>query len=394
RERERVLVEWNDTARPVEPVTLAGLFEARAARTPGARALESAEVRYSYEELNARANQLAHLLIERGIGAEQTVALALPRSVDIALAQLAVVKAGAAYLPVDPDYPADRIRYILHDAAPALIVTDSGNTARLPVDSPVEHLLIDATDTSDRPRHNPGVPVHPDQPAYLIYTSGSTGKPKGVIVTHRGLASFAAAELERFDVTADSRVLQYASPSFDASVLEIVMTYAAGATLVVPPPGPLADDVLADVLRGSRVTHALIPPAALATVKTGPGDFPDFRSLIVGGDATSAELVDRWAPGRRMVNAYGPTESTVMATTSTPLIAGTGTPVIGRPVANSRVYVLDPGLRPVPDGVAGELYIAGAGLARGYLGRAALTSERFVADPYGTDGERMYRTGD
>ncbi|MFI2511745.1 amino acid adenylation domain-containing protein, partial [Streptomyces sp. NPDC018972] len=166
RERERVLVEWNDTARPVEPVTLAGLFEARAARTPKARALESVEVCCSYEELNARANQLAHLLIERGIGAEQTVALALPRSVDIALAQLAVVKTGAAYLPVDPDYPADRIRYILHDAAPALIVTDSAGTARLPADNPVEHLLIDATDTSDRPRHNPGVPAHPDQPAY------------------------------------------------------------------------------------------------------------------------------------------------------------------------------------------------------------------------------------
>ncbi|WP_141693643.1 non-ribosomal peptide synthetase, partial [Streptomyces sp. PTY087I2] len=301
----------------------------------------------------------------------------------------------AAYLPVDPDYPADRISYILDDAAPALLITDTEHAPRLPEHDRVPHLLIDTADlTTGRPRHNPAVPVQLTHPAYVIYTSGSTGRPKGVVVTHKGLASFAAAELERFDVTADSRVLQYASPSFDASVLEICMTYAAGATLVVPPPGPLADDVLAAVLRDSAVTHALIPPAALATVAVRPGDFPAFRTLIVGGDATSAELVDRWAPGRRMVNAYGPTESTVMATTSAPLTGQSGTPPIGRPVHNSRVYVLDAGLRPVPAGVPGELYIAGQGLARGYLGRRGLTAERFIADPYSTTGERMYRTGD
>ncbi|WP_344599016.1 AMP-binding protein, partial [Streptomyces violaceusniger] len=216
--------------------------------------------------------------------------------------------------------------------------------------------------------------------------------PKGVLVTHHGIAGFATSLSQRLDVTADSRVLQYASPSFDASVLEICMTYAAGATLVVPPPGPLAGEVLAAVLLDSEVTHALIPPAALSSVRSG--DFPAFRSLVVGGDATSAELMDRWAPGRRMVNAYGPTEATVAATISAPLAAGSGTPPIGRPLDNTRVYVLDAGLAPAPEGVAGELYIAGDGLARGYLGRAGLTSERFVACPFGAPGERMYRTGD
>ncbi|WP_370422148.1 amino acid adenylation domain-containing protein [Streptomyces sp. QH1-20] len=391
RERQRVLHDWNDTERAIEPVTLPGLFETQVALTPSATAVESAELSLDYAELNARANQLAHALIARGVGPEQVVALALPRSVDIAVAQLAVVKAGAAFLPVDPDYPADRISYILDDSAPALLVTDSEHAARLPRHS-VPQVLLDTVDLSAQRRDNPGVPLSVAHPAYLIYTSGSTGRPKGVVVTHHGLASFAAVEVERFDVTADSRVLQYASPSFDASVLELCMTYAAGATLVVPPPGPLAGDVLAEVLLGRGVTHALIPPAALASVPAG--DFPAFRSLVVGGDATSAELVDRWAPGRRMVNAYGPTESTVAATISDPLAAGTGTPTIGRPVHNTRVYVLDPGLRPVPAGVAGELYVTGAGLARGYLGRAALTSERFVACPFGGPGERMYRTGD
>ncbi|NEB35576.1 non-ribosomal peptide synthetase [Streptomyces sp. SID14515] len=391
-ERRTILVEWNDTERPVEPVTLPGLFEAQVSRTPSAVAVDAGHLRLTYAELNERANRLAHALVERGVGPECVVALALPRSVDIAVAQLAVVKAGAAYLPVDPDYPAERIAYILDDAAPVLVITDTEHAGRLPEGGGAPRLLLDDADLSGHPTHNPAVPIHTAQPAYLIYTSGSTGRPKGVVVTHHGLASFAAVEVERFDVTGDSRVLQYASPSFDASVLEICMTYAAGATLVVPPPGPLAGDVLAEVLLELEVTHALIPPAALASVPAG--GFPAFRSLVVGGDATSAELVDRWAPDRRMVNAYGPTESTVAATIGQPLTAGTGTPTIGRPVHNSRVYILDSGLSPVPAGVAGELYIAGAGLARGYLGRTPLTSERFVACPFGGPGERMYRTGD
>ncbi|MFI8896331.1 amino acid adenylation domain-containing protein [Streptomyces paradoxus] len=373
-ERSRVVGEWSGSVVELAPVTFAGLFEAAVDRRPDGAAVVSGGLVLSYGEVEARANRLANWLVGQGVGAEDVVALVLPRSVDIVIGQLAVLKAGAAYLPVDPAYPRDRIDYMLQDAQPVLVLRE----------------LPELSDVYGSER--PGVSVELSHPAYVIYTSGSTGRPKGVVVTHEGLASFAAAQVERFAVTDGSRVLQFASPSFDASVLELVMAFAAGAALVVPPPGPLAGEVLAEVLTGERVTHALIPPAALASVPAG--EFPAFESLVVGGDASSAELVQRWAAGRRMVNAYGPTESTVVATLSAPLTAEGGVPPIGRPIPNTRVYVLDERLRPVAPGVAGELYLAGAGLARGYLGRRGLTGERFVADPFGPAGGRMYRTGD
>ncbi|MFE3525644.1 amino acid adenylation domain-containing protein [Streptomyces sp. NPDC059161] len=400
-EREQVLVGWNDTARAIDPATLPQLIEEQAARAPERPALVFGDESITYAELNARANRLARFLIGRGIGPEQVVALAMPRSVELITALTAVVKAGAAYLPVDPDYPADRIAFILEDAAPALLLTTSAVNGALPGTPGPRRLVVDedpltaqaagmdAGDVRDTERTTA---LSVDHPAYVIYTSGSTGTPKGVVVTHRGLAPFAATEAARFFVTPDSRVLQYASPSFDAAVLEVCMALATGAALVVPPPGPLVGDALAEVLAGNRVTHALIPPTALASVPAA--DLPTLRTLVVGGEACSAELVARWAPGRRMVNAYGPTEATVAATMSAPLSPRTGAPPIGRPVWNTRVYVLDAGLRPVPPGVVGELYIAGDGLARGYLHRPSLTAERFVASPYGPPGARMYRTGD
>ncbi|MFJ4554411.1 amino acid adenylation domain-containing protein, partial [Streptomyces sp. NPDC088817] len=229
---------------------------------------------------------------------------------------------------------------------------------------------------------------------YVIYTSGSTGRPKGVLVSHRGLAAFATTCVERFTVDTDSRVLLFSSPSFDASVLELCTAITAGAAMVVPPPGPLVGENLADVLRDHHVTHALIPPAALASIPTETAtQLPHFQSLIVGGDTCPPELVTRWAPGRRMTNAYGPTEATVAATISAPLTPDGPVP-IGTPVLHTRAYVLDARLRPVPVGVAGELYVTGDGLARGYLNRPALTAERFLANPYGPPGTRVYRTGD
>ncbi|MDT5029141.1 MAG: hypothetical protein QOE61_5567, partial [Micromonosporaceae bacterium] len=371
-ERRLVLTEWNHTDRDVPPSTLAGLFEAQVLRTPHAPALLYDGGQVSYAALNARANRLAHLLLARGSGPEQIVAVALPRSVDIVVAELAVAKSGAAFLPVDPAYPTERIEFMLADSKPLLVI-----------DGPM--------DTAEYPDTNPSVPMLLDHPAYVIYTSGSTGRPKGVMICHRGLASFSAAEIAHFDVRPGDRILLFSSPSFDASVLELAMSLPAGAALVVPPPGPLLGEELADVLARNEVTHALIPPVALATVP--PFDLPAFRTVIVGGDACSADLVTRWAPGRRMINAYGPTESTVVSTWSEPLAPG-GIPPIGRPIDNTKTYLLDGTFRPVPIGVAGELYVAGLGLARGYLDRPGLTAQRFLANPFDAPGSRMYRTGD
>ncbi|MFJ6674976.1 amino acid adenylation domain-containing protein [Actinosynnema sp. NPDC091369] len=345
------------------------MIAAQALRTPDAPAVISADGVVDHRELDERANRLAHLLLAKGARRERVVAVAMPRSVDNVVARLAVLRTGAAYLPIDPEYPADRIAFMVADAEP-LLVLDA-----LP-------------DLADQPVTAPDVAIHPEDPAYVIYTSGSTGRPKGVVVPHRGLPAFSAAEIDHFDVRPGDRVLQFSSPSFDASVLELCMALPAGAALVVPPPGPLLGDQLADVIRTFGVTHALIPPVALATMPDE--ELPTFRTLIVGGDACPPDLVAKWAPGRRMVNAYGPTESTVVTSWSEPLEPG-GTPPIGRPIPGTAVRVLDADLRP---GAEGELYVTGVGLARGYLDRPGLTAQRFVADPFGPPGSRMYRTGD
>ncbi|MFI6151838.1 non-ribosomal peptide synthase/polyketide synthase, partial [Kitasatospora sp. NPDC051170] len=400
-ERRRVLSDWNDTAAELPAVSMAGLFDARAARTPDAVAVVHEGVALSYGELDARANRLARHLVERGVGPESVVALMMQRSADLVVALLAVLKAGGAYLPVDPDYPVERIAFMLADSRPdcviasaeSLGVLEEAADAGLPVlvlDDPATVRLLSGLPGTRLTGAERNATTSDAQVAYVIYTSGSTGVPKGVAVTHSGIASFAAAEVERFRVTPESRVLQFASASFDASVLEVCMTFAAGARLVVPPPGPLVGDALAAFLADHRITHALIPPAALASMDAV--ELPDLGTLIVGGEACGPELVSRWSDGRTMVNAYGPTEITVMATTSGPLRANE-VPPIGTPILNTRVFVLDEALQPVAPGVVGELYVAGAGLARGYVGRAGLTAERFVACPFGS-GERMYRTGD
>ncbi|MBB5928532.1 non-ribosomal peptide synthase/polyketide synthase [Streptomyces echinatus] len=373
---------------PVPAATLPALVEAAVDRRPTAPALEAAGTTLTLAEVEDHANRLAHRLIGRGTGPGDLVALLLPRSADMVLAQLAVTKAGAAFLPVDPAYPEERIALMLRDAAPALTL-DAKEVAGLlaaPPDDTPGHRPTDA----DRTR-----PLDLDDPAYVIYTSGSTGTPKGVVVTHRGLAAFSAAEAAHYRVDPGDRVLAFATPSFDASVLELCVSLPHGARLVVPRPGPLLGPELADVLRTGRITHTLLPPAALATLPADtPGTLPDLKTLIVGADACGAELVARWAPHHRMVNSYGPTEATVVATWSAPLTADGGAPPIGRPLPATGAYVLDARLRPVPGGVTGELWLSGTALARGYLGRPGLTAARFVADPFGPPGTRMYRTGD
>ncbi|UJB30479.1 non-ribosomal peptide synthetase [Chromobacterium sp. Beijing] len=391
-DERRLLLDDQASARDIAPLPLCELFERQVRRAPDAPALDCDGETLSYAELNRRANRLGRRLIAAGVGPGRLVAVALPKSAALLVAQLATLKAGAAYLPLDLNYPAERLALMLDDARPALVLSDAGSAARLPQTAgPV--MAPEADDSfadGDIGQQERLRPLTADDLAYVIYTSGSTGRPKGVAVGHAGLASLAQDLKERCALDASARVLQFSSPGFDASVLEMLMAFAGGACLVPANARQLDADSLPGTLRAARVSHALLPPALLAMLEPAPDLLPG--ALLVGADACPAEVVAKWARGRRMINAYGPTESTICATLSDRLTDGA--PPIGRPVLNSQVYLLDEALQPVPAGVAGELYVAGAGLARGYLGRPALSAERFVANPFGAPGSRLYRSGD
>ncbi|MEV5838955.1 amino acid adenylation domain-containing protein [Nocardia sp. NPDC052112] len=356
----------------------------------------------SYAELDERSNRLARLLIERGIGPEDLVAIGIPRSVASIVAVWAIAKAGAGFVPVDPNYPADRVAHMLSDSGAALGLTVAA------VDLPVgpEWLAIDTADFERRIAAYSAEPItyadrirqlRAEHPAYVIYTSGSTGTPKGVVVTQAGLSNFCDEQRERYTLTSDSRTLHFASPSFDASVLELLLALSRGATMVVAAPTVYGGAELAALLRRERVTHAFVTPAALASL---PADgLDELRVVVAGGEACPPELVQRWvlpiADGRirEFFNGYGPTETTIMTNISAPLVPGE--PVtIGGPIRGITEYVLDEELAPVPGRVVGELYISGAQVARGYHDRPGLTAARFVADPFGAPGSRLYRTGD
>ncbi|MGW6014890.1 amino acid adenylation domain-containing protein [Streptomyces sp. NPDC055210] len=386
------------------PATFPELFEARVRETPGAPAVESDDRSWTYEELNARANQIAHWLIGRGIGPERVVAVAMPRSAELITVLLGIMKAGAAYLPWDLGYPSERLTFMAADSTPAAVFTTRLTSARLPDVPDTDVVEVDAPSTvaawDEAPQWDPVdaervAPLSTAHAAYVIYTSGSTGRPKGVTVTHSGLAALRAeaVRLGSLGVGTAARVLQFASMSFDMSVWDLVSGLTTGATLVVPTQERLVGEDLADLLAAKGVTHATLPPSVLATLPPGTSESLErLRVLVIGGEACTPGLVTEWGPGRRFFNAYGPTEATVWATFSESL--SEGAVPIGAAMTDTRVHLLDEHLAPVADEQAGELYLAGPSLARGYLGRRALTASRFVADPFGPKGSRMYRTGD
>ncbi|BCN49113.1 hypothetical protein RE9416_24140 [Prescottella equi] len=393
-ERRQLSGVWGGDG--VEPRTLAEILAAAAHTDPTRTALTYEGRQLSYRALDEDSNRLARLLVSRGVGPESVVALSMPRSIESVASVWAVAKTGAAFVPVDPNYPADRIEHMLTDSGATLALTVAAHAAAvadivpaLVVDDPgfgaqVHQWSPDTITDADR-----SAPVRIDNPAYLIYTSGSTGTPKGVTVTHRGLANFAEDERRRYGVRPDSRTLHFSSPSFDASVLELMLAFGAGATMVIAPPTVYGGAELTALLRDERVTHAFVTPAALGSVDADA--LPELECVVTGGEACPPYLVEQWAPRHRMFNAYGPTEATVVSSVSDPLVVGQDV-TIGCPPIGTGVLVLDARLRPVPPGVAGELYVYGEGLARGYHARAGTTAERFVANPF--DGTRMYRTGD
>lgn len=394
-ERRQVLVEWNQTAReyPVERVHV--LFERQVAARPEAQALSFEGVGVTYRELNRRANRLARRLRGLGVGLEDRVAIAAGRSVETIAGILAVLKAGGTYVPIDLGNPRRRIEFLLRDARAAAVLTQREVAGDLPLGGiPTIHLDDDeAPGPGDDDNLDVAVPPH--SAAYVLYTSGSTGVPKGAVIEHHSVCNFTNSTRRMFEVDHRDRVLQFASLGFDVSVFEIFTALHSGATLCLARQETLLElDDLGELMRRERISIIDMPPAVMALLPAA--SFPHLRILFVGGEAFSADLVNRWAlPGRRFFNGYGTTESTVTMTAMECAGWHEAPPSIGKPMANHRVYVLDTGLRPVPVGVPGELCLAGVGIARCYLDRPALTAERFVPDPFsGVPGARMYRSGD
>ncbi|MEU8469123.1 amino acid adenylation domain-containing protein [Streptomyces sp. NPDC029006] len=408
--RHRVLTEWNDSARSLPAADLVTLLDRQAARTPSAVAAVTDTISVTYAELHARANQLARELISRGAGQERVVAVLLERSVDLLVALLATVKAGAVYLPVDPDYPDERLGFMIGDAAPVVVVTHREHAHRVP-----GALVIDSPDDMARIDRHPATALTQDEcrtgdpaaAAYLIYTSGSTGAPKGVVMPAAGLLNMVCWQADRGTGSSGGVVAQLASVGFDVSLEETLPALVSGGTIAIPEPDVRTDPVrLVHWMDRHRVTMVIAPTLMIdsicsAAVAEGL-ELPAFSDVAQAGSALMlSDDMRALLSGpveRRLINYYGPTETHAgtMLVQSGRVAAGGRSPAvpIGRPVWNQRIYLLDGESRPVPPGVVGEIFIAGAGVARGYLAKPGLTAERFLPDPFVDTGERMYRTGD
>ncbi|MFH8342789.1 amino acid adenylation domain-containing protein [Streptomyces sp. AM6-12] len=379
-ERDWLLADLNDTAEPVRGADVVAAVARHAETAPAATAVVCGDESLTFGELEARANRLAHWLIGRGVRQESLVAVCLPRSVELIVALLAVQKAGGAYVPIDPDHPRSRIDYILEDAAPVLVL-DAETLA--------------GAELAGFPESAPGVVVRSQSTAYVIYTSGSTGRPKGVAVPHGALANFLATMGRRVPLSPSDRWLAVTTVSFDIAGLELYLPLLSGAAVILAGKDVVAEpSAVLDVVRRHEVTVVQATPAFWQMLVMHEPNAAKGLRILVGGEALPARLAETLADqAAEVFNMYGPTETTIWSTTAAVKV-GEGVPPIGSPIGNTQVFVLDSRLRPVPRGVQGELYIAGDGLARGYQGRPGLTSERFVACPFGASGARMYRTGD
>nr|WP_233434253.1 non-ribosomal peptide synthetase [Nocardia yamanashiensis] len=396
-ERSAILARRGPAALP--PQSLAQIFTAAVDIDPDASALVYRGQVVSYAELDARSSRLARMLIELGVGPETFVALSIPRSVESLTAVFAVAKSGAAFLPVDPTYPADRIGFMLSDSAAPVGITIAEYVDRLPADT-CRWIVLDDPATVERLQALSGAritpaeltrPWHVDNAAWMVYTSGSTGLPKGVVVGNAGIIGIAEVQQVHSPIDANARVLHRTSPSFDANLMEILWAIPVGATLIVAPVDTIGGAAMTELIESEGVTHGIFTPAVLNTLD--PETLRGLTHLIVGGEGFGQDLVDRWGGTREFANGYGPTEVTIVSHQSHSLRPN-GRVVLGEPVDGMSELVLDARLRPVPDGAVGELYMRGPGLARGYHGRPGLSASRFVADPYGEPGGRLYRTGD
>ncbi len=395
-EERKILALSRETARPSERTEcVQQMFESQVMQRPDATALVFEDQQVTYGELNARANQLAHYLRSLGAGPEVLVGILLDDPVEMIVAQLGVLKSGAAYVPLDTEYPPERLRLMLDDTRMPLLITQRRlDTVSTTCIQQRTIYLDDEYDSIARQSvENPSPDAGPENLAYIIYTSGSTGMPKGVMIEHHGISNMTAVLARDFGVQPESRILQFASFSFDASVLEVYTTLTCGATLCVGRRESLMPgESLLRMLREQEITTVVLPPSALAVM--APEELPQLRMVLSGGEACSADIVQRWSPGRRFVNAYGPTETTILVTYSE-CLDKEKTPPIGRGIRGTEIYVLDSRMRPVPVGVPGEIYIGGVVVARGYLNRPELTAEKFIPHPFSQQpGARLYRSGD
>ncbi len=404
-ETQQQLVTWNNTSmRYPAHLCTHQIFELLAESHAGTEAVaflaelghESPILNLSYADLNRKANQLARYLLAFGFGREHLAGICMERSVDVVIGMLAAMKAGGGFVPLDPAYPRERLAYMLKDSGISILLTHEKLVDRLPIADTQKVVCVDRDRQaiSQQADTNLNADLAPGNLAYVIYTSGSTGKPKGTMLSHGGLCNLAAAQKRAFDVEAGTRILQFSSLSFDASVWETVMALLNGGTLCLARQELITDvSVLDSVLRSLRVNIVTLPSSVLMVMRNEA--LPDLRTIIAAGEKCTNEIVERWSSGRRFFNAYGPTETTVCATMHECKEAAPFGPPIGRPLPNFDVYVLDGQLKPVPVGVLGELHVGGIGLARGYLHRPEITAEKFVPHPFSQkNGARLYKTGD